>query len=104
LPPTDYPACDIPGVTTAQCVPKEFIEDETEFCFDDNYPFVCIPVDHFLWPLWNIRQKDFKIQEEVALMTEQRLMLELARPFGDESVPVSGLELTSSVECLQGYK
>ena len=37
-------------------------------------------------------------------MTEKRLLLELARPFGEESQFVSGLELTSDVSCLQGYK
>ena len=37
-------------------------------------------------------------------MVEQRLMLELARPFTDASAGVSGLELTSKFTCLSGYK
>jgi hypothetical protein len=51
-----------------------------------------------------IKEKDFKIEEEVTLNIEQRLLRELARPFGEESATVSGLELTSKTSCLIAYK
>ena len=63
-----------------------------------------MPVLHFLWPFWNVKEKDFQVEEKVSLMVEQRLMLELARPFTEASAGVSGLELTSKLSCLEGYK
>lgn len=104
LPPLLYPTCVMPGITSSLCIPNDDLKDLTKFCHEVNYPSVCVPVEHFLWPLWTVEQKDFEIEEKVALMIEQRLMLELAQPFTEESIFVSGLELTSTVDCAQGYK
>lgn len=86
-PPEDdtYKECKIPGVTSSVCVPRDVIANETEFCYDKNYDFICVPVLHFLWPFWTVAQKDFEVQEKVSLQVEQRLLLELARPFSQES-------------------
>ena len=94
----------MPGVTSSLCIPKDDIANLTVFCHEVNYPFVCVPVNHFLWPLWTIEQKDYEIHTKVATTIEERLMLELAQPFGEESEPVAGLELTSTVDCVAGYK
>ena len=67
LPPTPYPMCEIPGITQSMCIPKEDLKEQTPFCFDDNYEFVCVPIEHFLWPLWTIEQKDYEIQEKISL-------------------------------------
>lgn len=66
LPTTNYPPCEMPGITSSVCVPKEVVEESTEFCFEVNYPTICVPVEHFLWPLWTIDEKDFQINTLVA--------------------------------------
>jgi hypothetical protein len=103
VPRTPFPACSLPGVVSAICVPKEFVQEETEFCYEVNYPTVCVPVQHFLWPFWTIARKDFIIQEQVALQVEQRLILELTHPISEEAALVSDLQLTTTPSCMQGY-
>ena len=104
LPSTEFPACENPGITSSICVPKDEVQDLTPFCHDVNYDFICVPVEHFLWPLWSIEEKDYQINKLVVDQVEQRLMLELANPMGPESIAVAGLELTSSMDCMDGYK
>ena len=62
-----FKECKIPGVTSSVCVPKQHIAKQTPFCFEPNYEWVCVPVTHFLWPFWNIAEKDFTVQEKVSL-------------------------------------
>lgn len=57
-----YKECFVPGVTSAVCVPREVIKDETEFCYETNYPYVCVPLKHFLWPFWDVKEKDFLVE------------------------------------------
>ena len=86
-----FKECFVPGVTSSVCVPKDHIKNQTEFCWDVNYDYVCVPVKHFLWPNWDVSEKDFLIEEKVSLMVEQRLLLELARPMTEESAGVQDL-------------
>ena len=103
MPESSYKSCKIIGVEEAKCFPKEVIANETTFCHDVNYENVCIPIDHFLWPLWTLKEKDYLIREQVSLQVEKRLLLELAEDFSN-SGSVFGMELTSDLGCLEMYK
>ena len=54
LPPTPFVSCDLPGTSMAMCAPKEYTSESTLFCNEVNYDFICIPIDHFLWPTWTL--------------------------------------------------
>ena len=58
-----YKSCDLPGVEKSICMPKDDLQNITEFCYGSNYPTICVPVKHFLWDDWTIREKDFVIEE-----------------------------------------
>lgn len=94
----------MPGITSTICVPKEAIADQIKYCYDVNYDFVCVPVEHFLWPVWSIEEKDYQINSLVMNWVESRLLLELSNPMTSASSEVAGLELTSSVDCYDSYK
>ena len=54
-----FKECFVPGVTSSVCMPKELLANRTVFCNDVNYDYVCVPVNHFLWPFWDVEEKDF---------------------------------------------
>jgi hypothetical protein len=85
MPESDNKNCYIPGVEEAKCFPSVVVANLTSFCHDVNYENICIPIDHFLWPLWTLSEKDWQIREELGIQVEQRLLLELAEDFSNST-------------------
>ncbi|CDW79026.1 UNKNOWN [Stylonychia lemnae] len=88
-------ACTLKGIEEAMCVPRSMIKSQTPFCNEYIY-------DYYLWSNWTLEEKDFQVQEQVILNTENRLLLELQYPM--ESSQVGNLEMTTSIDCLESYK
>ena len=59
----NYKPCQLPGVTSSVCVPRDDLKNDTQFCWEVNYPNICVPLKHFLWEEWTISEKDFVIEE-----------------------------------------
>ena len=57
-----------------------------------------------MWYEWDLKAKDFLVEELVVKYLEQRLIQELNQnPYSEEFNEVSGMELTSMRECLDAY-
>ncbi len=54
--------CQIDGVLESVCVPLSSVTTDLDFCAPDLYEFICIPVYNWIWPDWNLKEKDFTIQ------------------------------------------
>eukprot|EP00347_Sterkiella_histriomuscorum_P019971 403339592 len=100
--PERFIACNLKGVEEAMCVPRSSIKSETPFCNSYIYDHVCVPVYHYLWSNWTLNAKDFQVEEQVILNTENRLLLELAQPLNQTGI--MNLEVTTTKSCLESYK